>query len=41
MQGEELDEGFLLTEEEALELLRHHPEIDEIQAWLQEEGEQA
>lgn len=40
-QGEELDEGFLLTEEEALELLRYHPEIDEIQAWLQEEGEQA
>jgi len=40
-QGEELDEGFLLTEEEALELLRYHPEIDEIQAWLQEEGKQA
>lgn len=40
-QGEELDEGFLLAEEEALELLRYHPEIDEIQEWLQEEGKQA
>jgi hypothetical protein len=40
-QGEELDEGFLLTEEEALELLKYHPEIDEIQAWLQEGGKQA
>lgn len=34
--GEELDCGYILTEEEALEELADHPEIKEIRAWLRE-----
>lgn len=33
-QGQELDEGFLITPEEALEMLAEHPEIEEITNWL-------
>jgi len=36
-QGSELDQGYLLTKEEALEELAEHPEIEEIRVWL--EGE--
>lgn len=32
--GSELDTGYLLTKEEALEALKDHPEIDEIREWL-------
>ncbi len=32
--GDELDTGYLLTKEEALEALKDHPEIDEIREWL-------
>ena len=32
--GDELDTGYLLTKEEALEALADHPEIDEIREWL-------
>ncbi len=33
-QGSELDSGYLLTAEEALEELENHPEIEEIREWL-------
>jgi len=35
-QGGELDRGYLLTKEEALQELAEHPEIEEIRAWLGE-----
>jgi hypothetical protein len=33
-QGSELDGGYLLTKEEALEELAEHPEFEEIREWL-------
>ncbi len=32
--GDELDSGYLVSKDEALETLKDHPEIDEIREWL-------
>lgn len=34
-QGSELDTGFFVTPEEALEMLAEHPEIEEITEWVE------